>query len=71
MVGRDTFSMLAPALGSPLKNGYVVLFRCYFHGGYEYNAKYVTSEYILQAAFAVDTIQGVQLESARSNIVRV
>ena len=71
MVGRDSFSPLAPALGSTrtsTKNtGYVTLFRRSLVVSMMPNTRYITFEQILQAAFVTDTIWGVQLKPARSD----
>ena len=67
MIGRDTFSALAPDLGpkqNRKQNGYVTLFHfcCVVHGG-QLNGQHTGTKLI--AAFAADKICGNMLEPAR------
>ena len=63
MIGRDTFSALAPVLG-PLKK-LVMSPSSTVHGG-QHDTKYVTFELLLHAAFVADEIWGDTLEPART-----
>ena len=55
MIGRSTFSALAPVLGLQQKTVY----------GGQHDTKYVTFELLLHAAFVADEIWGFTLEPAR------
>ena len=52
MIGRDTFSALAPVLG-PSQEKLVMSPSSTVHGG-QYDTKYMVFEYTLRAAFVVD-----------------
>ena len=73
MIGRDTFSAVAPVLGPQQKNWvglYVTLFH-FFNGG-QHDTKYVTFELLLlYAAIVADEILGFMLEPARTYQVPV
>ena len=60
MIGRDTFSALAP-VPFAYKSSYVTLFR----RSWRYDTKYVTFEMLLHAAFVADEIWGLMFEPAR------
>ena len=63
MIGRDTFSVLAPVLGPSQKNGYVTSSTVH---GCQHDTKYVTFQLLLHAAFVADKNWGFMLEPARS-----
>ena len=62
MIGRDTFSVLAPVLGPSQKNGYVT--SSTVHGG-QHDTTHVTFELLMHAAFVADKNWGFMLEPAR------
>ena len=62
MIGRDTFSALAPALGPQQKKLAVTLFHCSWR---QHDTRYATFELLLHAAFVADEIWGFMLEPAR------
>ena len=64
MIGRDTFSVLAPVLG-PLTKKMAMSPSSTVHGG-QHDTQYVTFELQIHAAFVTDEIWGFMLEPARS-----
>ena len=60
MIGRDTFSVLAPVLG-PQQKKWICHPSSTVHGG-QHDTKYVTFELLMHAAFVADEIGGVMLE---------
>ena len=58
MIGRSTFSALAPVLGLQQKTVY----------GGQHDTKYVTFELLLHAAFVADEIWGFTVEPARTRL---
>ena len=64
MIGRDTFSVPAPVLG-PSQKKLAMSPSSTVHGG-QHDAKYVTFELIMHAAFVADSIWVFMLEPARS-----
>ena len=62
MIGRDTLSARAPVLG-PLTKKLAMSPSSTVHGG-QHDAKYVTFEVLLHAAFVADEIWGFMLEPA-------
>ena len=67
MIGRDTFSVLAPVLVIE-QNGYACHPLPLVHGG-QHDTKYMTCELLLHAAFVADEISGFALETARTRYV--
>ena len=63
MIGRDAFSVLAPVLG-PYQENLAMSPSSTVHGS-QHDAKYVTFELLLHAAFVVDEHWGFLLEPAR------
>ena len=64
MIGRDTFSVLAPALG-PLTKKLAMSPPSTVHGG-QHDTKYGTFELLMHAAFVADEICSFMLEPART-----
>ena len=64
MIGRDTFSALAPVLG-PSQEKLVMSPSSTVHGG-QYDTKYMAFELLLRVAFVPDEIWGFMLEPART-----
>ena len=62
MIGRDTFSALAPVLGPPTKKLAMPPSCTAVHGG-QHDIKYVTFELLLHAAFVADETLGDMLEN--------
>ena len=56
MIGRDTFSVLAPVLGPKQKKAMSPFST--IHGG-QHDTKYLTFELLMHAAFVADEIWGV------------
>ena len=64
MIGRDTFSALAPVLGPQQKKlASSMSPSCTVHGG-QHDTKHVAFEFLLHAAFVADEIRGNMLEPA-------
>ena len=63
MIGRDTFSVLAPVLG-PLTKKMAMSPSSTVHGR-QHDTKYVTFELLMHAAFVADEIWGFIPEPAR------
>ena len=63
VIGRDTFSVLAPVLGPSQKNGYVT--SSTVHGG-QHDTTHVTFELLMHAAFVADKNWGFMPEPART-----
>ena len=62
MIGRDTFSVLAPVLGPQQKKGAMSPFPTVYGG--QHDTRYVTFELLMHAAFVADEIWGFMLEPA-------
>ena len=65
MIGRDTFSALAPVLHPQPKKLATLLSSTVVHGG-QHDTEYVTFELLLHAPFVADKIWGFMLEPART-----
>ena len=63
MIGRDTFSVLAPVLG-PQQNKKAMSPSSTVYGG-QHDTKYVTFELLMHAAFVADETWGFMPEPAR------
>ena len=64
MIGRDTFSALAPVLHPQPKKLATLLSSTVVHGG-QHDTKYVTFDLIMNAAFVADEVRGFMLDPAR------